>query len=90
MKVMTFKAQDHNNSRAGTYTVLLAKVGRKFIHVIFMDSGGIKLQRMKIGELSYMTDTDYPLKRAVRKFRSAGRRFGITKSATTVLKEALL
>jgi hypothetical protein len=89
MQLMTFKAQDDKGGRAGTYTVLLAKVGRKYIHVIFMDSGGIRLQRMNIRELDYMTElVDYPIKRAVNKFKRAGRKFGITRSAKIALKES--
>jgi hypothetical protein len=88
MKVMRFKAQDDKGGRAGTYTVLLGKVGRKYLYVMFMDSGGIRLQRMSIRELNYMTELDYPLKRAVIKFRKAGRKFGITTTAARALKEA--
>ena len=90
MQVMKFKAQDDLGGRAGTYTVLLAAIGRKYIRVMFMDSAGIRLQRMGIGELPYMTElTDYPLKRAVNKFKRAGRKFGITTTAARALKEAI-
>ena len=89
MQVMRFKAQDDAGGRAGTYTVLLGTIGRKYIRVMFMDSAGIRLQRMGIKELDYMTELDYPLKRAVIKFRKAGRKFGITTTAARALKEAI-
>ena len=89
MKVMRYKVQDHDMGRAGTYTVLLVKTGRKFLHVIFMDSAGIKLTKVKVKEHDYMWELDtYPLKAAIKRFKIAGRNFGITHSAKQALKEA--
>ena len=62
--------------------------GRTKLTVIHMDAGGIKARRIPKSESRYMADLDYPRRKAVRKFLSAGKRFGITKGARQLLRAA--
>ena len=89
MKVMRYKTQDEGRgSRSGVYTVLLVKQGRKWAHVIFMDAAGIELKRVPVADVEqWMWECDaYPLKQAIKRFKMAGRKFGITKAARVALR----
>lgn len=89
MKLMRYKVQDENMGRAGTYNVLLCKVGPKWARVIFMDSVGIAVARVASSELNYMVESADSLRKALKKFKQAGNRFGITKAARVYINEAL-
>lgn len=71
----------------GQFIALVVNEGRKWMHVILMDSAGIRVSRVKLTEAKWMEPIDYPVKKAARKFLAAGRAFGITGSARKALKE---
>lgn len=61
---------------------LLALEGRKWIHVIPMDSGGIRVQRIAATEFKWISDVpNYPIRPAAERFLESGRKFGITAAA---------
>jgi len=72
-------------SNTGVSTALVEE-GRKWLSLLTMDSGGLTVKRVPKSERRYMTDIDYKIGLAKRKFRSAGRKFGITKAARKFLK----
>jgi len=69
----------------GVFTGLQVNEGTKYLQIILMDSRGLRIRKVAKTEGRYITPLEYPVKRAVRKFKSAGRRFGITKSARRAL-----
>jgi len=64
----------------------LVESGRKWLQVIQMDSSGIRVRKVPCSDERYMTPMDYPLAKAKKRFRLAGRRFGITKGAKQLLR----
>jgi len=82
MKVMRYRTDE------GVFTVLLVKTGNKWAQVMFMDAAGIRIKRVPVADIErYMWELEcYPLQRAVRRFRAAGKRFGITGGAKQALK----
>jgi len=70
----------------GVYCALVEE-GRKKISVCTIGYGtGVTLKKVPLSEARYMEDYDYPVKKAVRKFRQAGASLGITKGARAFLK----
>lgn len=69
----------------GYKTALVVSVGPKFVGVIYPDSGGIKIRKVKKASMKYEV-IDYPVKRAKVKLRKCGKAFGITKSAKVALR----
>jgi len=59
--------------------------GRTKLTAILMDAGGITARRLHKSEARYMRPLEYPHQKAIRKFKAAGRRFGITKAAKVLL-----
>ena len=75
------------NSKA----IILFKRGHKKLHCL-MIAPPVRVVKMEKVEERYFTPLTrkgepYPLKRAVRLFRNAGRELGITDGAKSVLKE---
>ena len=64
------------------------KPGRKLLSIVPMDSGGIKVRKAPLREERYLSDVEYPVGKAKRRFLAAGRRFGISKGAKALIKEA--
>ena len=81
MKVVKYRTQD------GVFTAIRVKDGTKYIQVILMDSAGIRIRRVHLSEAKYMTDLDYPLRRAQKKFMAAAKKFN--EKIPPNLKEAL-
>jgi hypothetical protein len=89
MDLMRFKAQDDKHDRAGTYVVLVTKYGPKWIHLMYLDSSGLKIEKVPSKDHRWMTPMEnYPLKRAVNHFKRAAKKFGATNAALTALKGA--
>ena len=89
VELMRFKAQDDKLGRAGTYHVLLVRRGRKWLHVIFLDSSGLKLTKVPAGDAKWLTPMDtYPLKRAIGIYKRAAKKFGATHGVKVILREA--
>lgn len=62
--------------------------GRKFTSVIVMDSSGLSVTRFEKAEaVKAIKPLDYPLSKAIKKMREAGKAFGITKSARKLLSD---
>ena len=55
--------------------------GRKVLHVIALDAGGVKVRKVSKGEARYMAPLDYPIKRAARRMLAYGKHVGISKQA---------
>ncbi len=68
----------------GIRTGLVARVGPKFVSVIWPDSRGITINRLLKDEVRLKV-LDYPAKRAKAILLRCGRSFGITKSARRAL-----
>lgn len=67
----------------------LIEEGRSKVHVSMIGyRQGVTVQHLPLSETRYMTDFDYPTKKAARKFLQAGRSLGITKGARKFLKGA--
>lgn len=76
----------HYNTTTGRRVAFVEEVGRKRLRVCVMgspiDTKILKDRR----EERYMTDLDHPMKKAAKQFRAAGKRLGITKNATKMLR----
>ena len=65
---------------------LVTSIGTKWMTVVYMDSP-VRIVRLPVSERPRpIGSTEYPVGRAARKFRSAGKRLGITKSAKSALR----
>lgn len=80
LKLIRYKTQ------YGLRTAILICSGPKFHTLIMMDAAGLTLTRVPKAEARWFREMQYPIKRAVKKFRAAGRRFGMTKGARQVLR----
>jgi hypothetical protein len=80
------------------FRIALVKTGgSKWLHVVALDattSGGLKLWKVPLADAKYMqpltlkNGNPYPLKRALKTFRSLGKTHGISKGAKKLIKEA--
>jgi len=70
----------------GARIALVVKRGRTWIHIILMDSAGIRVRKLRVSEERYMTALDYPVARAKKQFRAAHKRFGGSREARKFLK----
>jgi hypothetical protein len=69
----------------GIRTGLVVAVGPKWMSVIWPDSSGMKIHKVKQSVARYHVYEDYPVKRARKLLRRAGTNFGITKAARRAL-----
>ena len=69
----------------GYRTGLVVAVGPKYLQVIWPDSSGMKIRKIKISTARYLV-IDYPVAKCKRILRKCGASFGITKSARRALK----
>jgi len=69
MKVVRYRTED------GVFTVILVKTGRRYTQIIMMNSAGMRIQRVPKSEARFMTEIDYPLNKAKKKYLAAARRF---------------
>lgn len=69
----------------GVRTALVVTVGPKWATLIWPDSAGIKLRKLRVADVRY-TVLDYPLAKAKRHFRRMCRNFGATQSAKRALR----
>ena len=74
------------NTKYGTVAALVGKKGRKFFHVLLLGFP-VRVRRVPLSEAKYMKDVDYSLRKAVKVYRMAGERMGITKGAERLLNE---
>lgn len=68
----------------GYRTGLVVSVGHKYIGVIYPDSKGMKIRKIKLD--SKYSVIDYPTNKAKKMLRKCGRNFGITKGAKVALR----
>ncbi len=73
-------------SGSGWYYGLLVKRGRTMLHVILMDSGGLRVSKVPLVDERNMEQTNYSVAKAKRKFRAAFKIFGGTREARRHLK----
>jgi len=66
-------------------TALMVEEGRKYLHLIWPDSGGIRIRKVP-REFKYTELPDYPIAKAKKTLRLCGRKFGITKAAKKALR----
>ena len=59
----------------GRVHALVVKRGRKYIHLILMHSGGIRVRKVPRSWEQFMEDTDYPVEKMVAHLRGAAERF---------------
>lgn len=69
---------------------LVCETGRKFTSVIVPDASGLKLSKMPNSDARHWRQEQfrgapYPLDRAKRKFRKAGKEFGMSKRIKQLL-----
>lgn len=77
---------DHN-----AHALLVFKEGRTYLHAIALHQPPVRLVKMPILERRHLRPLEYhgrpyPLARAVRLFRRAGRELGITDGAAAALR----
>jgi len=68
----------------GIRTGLVTTVGPKWLSMIWPDSSGMRICKVKLATARY-TEMDYPAKRARKMLRKCGLNFGITKAARRAL-----
>lgn len=77
-------------TNSGQRTGLLVKAGRKFMHVVTMDTYPLRVQKVRLSEGKYMRVMDYPIKRALKIYRGIAKRdHGPVANWPANLKEAL-
>lgn len=79
---------DHNS-----HALLVFKEGRVYVHAIEITSM-VRVVKIDKSEMRYWREAEfkgqpYPLRRAVRKLRQAGKTLGITKAAAVALREVM-
>lgn len=79
-RVVRYRAPD------GIRTAIVEEAG-KHIRVCVIDAP-MTVRRVPASEGQYMTDIDYPLERAKKRYRRAGRRLGMGKNARRFLRGA--
>lgn len=74
----------------GGRTALLVKTGRKYAHILTMDTYPLRVRRVKVAELKYMRVMDYPISKALKVYRRLARRdYGLASEWPSRLREAL-
>jgi hypothetical protein len=73
------------------HALIVVKEGRTFLHAVALFNPPVRIVKMRREELRQLRPLlyhgkSYPLARAVRRFREAGRALGITKSAAAILR----
>ena len=69
----------------GCRNALVLKTGSKFVQLIWIESGGVKIHALPLTAMRRATSLDYPVRRAARRMLEAGRALGITKKAKQAL-----
>jgi hypothetical protein len=74
------------------HALLVFQEGKRFNLAIWISRKGVKVVKFEKSQMRYMRPAElggrpYPVARAVRHFRRAGRSLGITKGASKALKE---
>ncbi len=62
------------HSNTSVKPCLLTKVGRTRIHVLSYTEHGLKLKSLPMAELAFCKDLDYPVRRALTRYRKIARR----------------
>lgn len=71
----------------GVRTALVVAEGPKFLAVIWPDSAGMRIRKIRKSPGLRITELpDYPVARAKKIMRKCGRNFGITKGAKKALR----
>jgi len=78
--------RDHN-----AHALLVFKTGRAYLHAIALHQPPVRLVRLPLLERAHLRPLEYhgrpyPLARALRLFRRAGRELGITDGAAAALR----
>lgn len=71
---------------SGWHNGLLVKRGRTMLHLILMDSAGLRVSKVPLVEERNMEKTDYSVAKAKKRFRVAFKIFGGTREARRHLK----
>lgn len=75
----------------GVRTALVVKVGRKYAHILTMDTYPLRVRRVKIKELEYMRVMETRIEKALKVYRRLAKRdHGPRAAWPQRLKEALL
>lgn len=77
----------------GQLACCLYRAGRTRLHILVIESSGVIVLTPRLDEAKFITpllhkSDPYPLDRAVRRFRAAGRTLGITEGAKAELERA--
>jgi hypothetical protein len=73
----------------GCRVAVLCKTGHKLVHLVYIESGGVRAARKPKDILRTAKYLDYPLCKAVNGMLRAGKALGITKSSKTLLRDAV-
>lgn len=84
MRVVNYRTNER------VVAALVVSVARKWTTIIYMDDK-VVCRKVKNSDEKYMKPLlykgkDYPVSRAVRQFKAAGKRIGITRTATRALQ----
>lgn len=77
----------------GHTSALIVERGRKWMHIIPMESHAVRIRRVRLSEERNMSPLQYkgkpyPVTRALRHFKRHAKDFGITKTAQRALRRS--
>lgn len=74
----------------GAFVAVMGEPGRKFTQYVSLEAFPVRARKIPNAEAErFSTELNYPIRKAVRNMRGAGRRHGITKGARQLLTRAL-
>lgn len=65
---------------------ILAKEGTKHASVVCRDGNSITVKKFPVDDDGAFNYLDYPVDRAIKKFRESGKKYGITQEARKLLE----
>ena len=73
----------------GTFTAIMGEPGRIYTPFAIIELPVIRKRKIPNGDVKlYVTDINYPIKKACNRFLKFGKKHSITKGARTFIKEA--
>lgn len=56
---------------------LLVETGRQYLHILLNEDTGLIVRKVPLSEQRYIRELDYPLRRALARFRKIARKQGL-------------
>lgn len=80
MRLVTYKLDPCGSK------IAFVKVARKLLHLVMMENSGLCVKKVPLSEERFMTDLDYNMPKAAKRFRKFGKAHGSSKAARNLLK----